>query len=127
MRISTCYCYCILYFYVSSVILYSIGLNEDFVTGSAQCALAPYYYNKLSIRTRRARLPNPDNSVAVTGRLPGENEVPEPVFLSGYQASKRGGSMQIALVDSAGEGHEPADRVLIKGKCVTIMKSRILV
>lgn len=52
---------------------------------------------------------------------------PAPVFLSGYQASQRGGKMQIAVVDTAGVDEEPCHRVLIKGMCVSVMKSKILV
>lgn len=105
----------------------SIGLNEDFVTGSAQCALAPYYYAKLGIPVQRVRLASPTSDVTATMRRPGESEAPSPVFLSGYQASKRGGHIQIALVNSAAEGYDDCHRVLIKGKCVTVMKSKILV
>lgn len=35
--------------------------------------------------------------------------------------------MQIALVNCAAEGYDESHRVLIKGKCVTVMKSKILV
>lgn len=59
------------------------GVNEDSVTGSAHCALAPYWQSRL-------------------GR-------PK---LMGYQASPRGGFVQVEQVDS---------RVKLRGQCVTTL------
>ncbi|HKL13067.1 MAG TPA: PhzF family phenazine biosynthesis protein [Halanaerobiales bacterium] len=58
------------YDFISRFFAPSIGIDEDPVTGSAHCALAPYWQNKLNI-----------------------NE-----FLA-YQASERGGSLKIRLGD----------------------------
>ena len=93
--------------------LISIGLNEDAVTGSALCALAPYYLHKFHPQVT----PN-------TGT--------EPVLLNSYQASQRGGRAQVAVLPAvvssgggeggdSGDGHE--SRVLISGHCVTVMQS----
>ena len=91
----------------------SIGLNEDAVTGSALCALAPYYLHKFHPQVT----PN-------TGA--------EQVLLNSYQASQRGGRAQVAVLPAvvnagggeggdSGNGHE--SRVLISGHCMTIMQS----
>jgi predicted PhzF superfamily epimerase YddE/YHI9 len=57
------------------------GIPEDPVTGSAQCALGPYWADKLGKPTLRA-----------------------------YQASKRGGHIDVTV---------KGDRVLISGRAVT--------
>ncbi|XP_021681334.2 uncharacterized protein LOC110665488 [Hevea brasiliensis] len=67
------------------------GINEDPVTGSAHCALAPYWSKKLG---------NCD-------------------FMA-YQASPRGGILNIHL-------DEPNQRVLLRGKAVTVMEGSLLV
>lgn len=64
------------------------GINEDPVTGSAHCVLAPYWGKKLNKTTMKA-----------------------------YQASERGGYMTVTL-----EG----DRVLLKGKAITILKGELV-
>eukprot|EP01041_Mallomonas_annulata_P004739 gene4739-9411_t len=65
------------------------GINEDPVTGSAHCALAPYWCTKLN-QTK----------------------------LLGYQASKRGGQVDVTL---------DGDRVHLSGPSVTTIESKILV
>jgi predicted PhzF superfamily epimerase YddE/YHI9 len=87
----------------------SIGLNEDSVTGSALCALAPYYHQKYN-----AHLVSPLSA--------------GPVYLQSYQASQRGGKAQVALLQSVDNNNtdsveDSVDRVLISGHCVTIMHS----
>ena len=87
---------------------YRIGLNEDSVTGSALCALAPYYFKKYDISQEKERI----------------------TYLRGYQASQRGGEMKISLVgntncSSSNSTSNVGDRVLICGACVTIMHSEI--
>ncbi|KAG8663159.1 uncharacterized isomerase BH0283 isoform X1 [Manihot esculenta] len=67
------------------------GINEDPVTGSAHCALAPYWSKKL-------------------GKCD---------FMA-YQASKRGGILNIHL-------DEQNQRVLLRGKAVTVMEGSLLV
>lgn len=54
--------------FISRVFLPCVGINEDYVTGSAHCALCPYWNNKLLNNTYN-------------------------VPLRGYQASKRGGNV----------------------------------
>jgi predicted PhzF superfamily epimerase YddE/YHI9 len=66
----------------------AVGVNEDPVTGSAHCALAPYWSEKL-------------------GKLE----------LLAYQASGRGGNLQIRL-----EG----ERVILAGQAVTVFKAEMI-
>jgi len=68
---------------VSRVFVPESGIDEDPVTGSAHCALAPYWSPKLQKTT-----------------------------LSAYQASRRGGYLE---VEDCGE------RVLLRGQAVTVM------
>ncbi|MEM1093344.1 MAG: PhzF family phenazine biosynthesis protein [Bacteroidota bacterium] len=65
------------------------GVDEDPVTGSAHCALAPYWVGQL-------------------GRNP----------LIGYQASKRGGTVNVET---------KRDRVLLRGNAVTVFELNVLV
>jgi PhzF family phenazine biosynthesis protein len=64
------------------------GIDEDPVTGSAHCALAPYWSERLSKEK-----------------------------LTGYQASKRGGTVYVQL---------KGDRVLLAGHAVTIARGKLL-
>jgi PhzF family phenazine biosynthesis protein len=64
------------------------GIDEDPVTGSAHCALGPYWAAKLQ-----------------------KNE------LTGFQASPRGGVVQVELA---------GDRVLLRGQAVTILRGVLL-
>ncbi|GGD55902.1 PhzF family phenazine biosynthesis protein [Paenibacillus nasutitermitis] len=70
--------------FVSRAYFPSVGVNEDPVTGSAHCALAPYWQKKLR-----------------------KDE------LRGYQASDRGGYVQLRTV---------GERVFITGQAVTVLK-----
>ena len=70
-----------------------MGIPEDPVTGSAHCLLAPYWSSKLGI----------------IGSV-----------LNGYQASKRGGVVDVQIIPSSEQSEE---RVLLRGKTMTIMKS----
>lgn len=63
------------------------GLAEDAVTGSAHCCLAPYWATRL-----------------------GKSE------MVGYQASARGGTVRVTLLD---------DRVLLGGQAVTVMRGEV--
>ena len=65
----------------------AVGVNEDPVTGSAHCALAPYWGNKLG-----------------------------KTLMNAEQVSARGGAM---LVEVQGE------RVLLRGKAVTVFRGEI--
>ena len=77
------------------------------MTGSAHCALAPYWFSKIS---------------KLEGVVPGKEGMPgiSKSILSGYQASIRGGQVHVALSDSG-------KRVLLSGSSVTVIQSKILV
>lgn len=68
-----------------------LGIKEDPVTGSAHCALAPYWCQKLG-----------------------------KCDLVAYQASPRGGILNLHL-------DEKSQRVLLRGKAITVMEGFILV
>lgn len=74
--------------FVSRMFAPAVGINEDPVTGSAHCALTPYWANKL-----------------------GKTE------LVGYQASARGGVVQVTL---------QGDRVLLGGQAVTVLRGELV-
>ena len=74
--------------FVSRFFAPAAGVPEDPVTGSAHCALAPHWAERL-----------------------GRTE------LSGYQASRRGGTVRTRLV---------GDRVLLGGTAVTVMRGEVL-
>ena len=76
------------YDFVSRFFAPGSGVPEDPVTGSAHCALAPYWSRKL-------------------GRTD----------LTGYQASLRGGTVQVQL---------RGDRVLLGGQAVTMMRGVLM-
>lgn len=77
------------YDFISRYFAPAVGINEDPVTGSSHCCLAPYWERKL-----------------------GKTE------LIGYQASKRGG-----VVGCMVQG----ERVVLRGKAVTILKAELIV
>lgn len=70
--------------FVSRFFAPAAGVNEDPVTGSAHCCLGPYWSRQLGKKQ-----------------------------LTGYQASARGGLVQV---------HAAGDRVQLGGKAVTVMK-----
>ena len=74
--------------FVSRFFAPRMGINEDPATGSAHCALAPYWSGKLGKTILRA-----------------------------YQASARGGVLQLRL-----EG----ERVIIAGQAVTVLKGELI-
>ena len=76
------------YDFVSRFFGPAVGVNEDPVTGSAHCSLAPYWTHKL--------------------------QRPE---LIGYQASARGGIVQV---------HMKGKRVLLRGQAVTVVRGELL-
>lgn len=76
------------------------GINEDPVTGSAHCALAPYWFQRFFGFSK----PSTANTRSET--------------LIGYQVSKRGGEVRVTLLD---------EKVILGGKGVTAIKSKILV
>jgi PhzF family phenazine biosynthesis protein len=73
--------------FVSRFFAPNAGVDEDPVTGSAHCVLAPYWAAKL-----------------------GRDE------LTGYQASRRGGTVRVRVA---------GDRVLLGGKAVTVMRGEL--
>lgn len=75
--------------FVSRYFVPAAGIDEDPVTGSAHCALAPYWADKL-----------------------GRTE------LTGYQASRRGGTVAV---------HLTGDRVLLRGNAVTVLDGTLRV
>ena len=77
------------YDFVSRFFAPAVGVDEDPVTGSAHCALAPYWAEKLGRTTMR-----------------------------GFQASARGGSVEVEVAD---------DRVLLRGSAVTFMRGQLVV
>lgn len=77
------------YDFVSRFFAPSKGVNEDPVTGSAHCVLAPYWSSKLG-----------------------------KTIMSAYQASERGGSMTVEIMN---------DRILLRGKAVTVLEGKIFV
>lgn len=76
------------YDFISRFFAPAFGINEDPVTGSAHCCLGPYWAKKL-----------------------GKQE------LSAYQASLRGGVLQVRVGD---------DRVYLGGQAVTVMRGTLL-
>jgi predicted PhzF superfamily epimerase YddE/YHI9 len=74
--------------FVSRFFAPAAGVNEDPVTGSAHCALGPYWHAKL-----------------------GKSD------LSAYQASERGGLVQLSV---------KGDRVLLRGQAVLMSKLELL-
>lgn len=75
------------YDFVSRFFGPAVGVPEDPVTGSAHCALAPYWAEKLG-KTR----------------------------MKAFQASERGGEVEVELVD---------DRVLLRGQAVTVFRGQL--
>ncbi len=75
--------------FVSRFFAPHVGVDEDPVTGSAHCALAPYWAAQL-----------------------GREE------LRGYQASARGGTVEVQL---------RGERVLLRGNAVTVVRGQLLV
>jgi predicted PhzF superfamily epimerase YddE/YHI9 len=93
------------YDFVSRFFAPAFGIDEDPVTGSAHCCLAPYWASRL-----------------------GKKE------LVGYQASARGGFVQVTPVASGPSrdprqppGYGDGDRVLLRGQAITVMKIELLV
>ncbi len=74
--------------FVSRFFCPAVGIDEDPVTGSAHCCLAPYWATKLDKQQ-----------------------------MTGYQASKRGGTVRVRLA---------GDRVKISGQAVTVMRGELV-
>jgi predicted PhzF superfamily epimerase YddE/YHI9 len=65
-----------------------VGVPEDPVTGSAHCALAPWWGKRLG-----------------------------KALMTGYQASARGGEVEVELV---------GDRVLLRGSALTMLRGELI-
>jgi PhzF family phenazine biosynthesis protein len=76
------------YDFISRFFCPNVGINEDPVTGSAHCCLVPYWQRKLGKEKMRA-----------------------------YQASERGGEMEVYTKEG---------RVFMQGKAVTVIESLLL-
>jgi PhzF family phenazine biosynthesis protein len=76
------------YHFVSRFFAPGAGIDEDPVTGSAHCVLAPFWGARLGLAE-----------------------------MTGYQASRRGGTVGVALHD---------DRVMLRGRAVTISRGELL-
>jgi PhzF family phenazine biosynthesis protein len=74
--------------FVSRFFAPRVGINEDPVTGSAHCALAPWWQERLGKDTMR-----------------------------GFQASARGGTVEVQVV---------GDRVKLRGSAVTVTRGQLL-
>ena len=75
------------------------------MTGSAHCALAPYWFKKII-------------TGSITEAITGADKIVRKTLI-GYQASARGGTVHVALSDCGG-------RVLLSGESVTAIKSKLL-
>jgi PhzF family phenazine biosynthesis protein len=83
--------------FVSRFFAPGVGIDEDPVTGSAHCALAPYWHAKL-----------------------GKDQ------LVGYQASARGGIVRCTVASDAARDSVASDRVHLSGKAVTVVRGEWL-
>jgi PhzF family phenazine biosynthesis protein len=83
--------------FVSRFFAPGVGVDEDPVTGSAHCALAPYWQAKL-----------------------GKGD------LVGYQASARGGIVRCTVASDAARDSVASDRVHLGGKAITIVRGEWL-
>jgi len=83
--------------FVSRFFAPGIGIDEDPVTGSTHCALAPYWQAKL-----------------------GRNE------LVGHQVSPRGGIVRCTVGSDAARDSVASDRVRLSGKAVTVVRGEWL-
>lgn len=74
--------------FVSRFFAPAVGVSEDPVTGSAHCALAPWWGKRL-----------------------------DKTVMTGYQASERGGAVEVELA---------GDRVLLRGAAVTVVRGELI-
>jgi len=85
------------YDFISRFFAPNLGINEDPVTGSAHCALAPYWYDRSQEREKQAKT--------------------KTQFLA-YQASPRGGVVQMEYL-------KDSQRVILGGQAVTILRGEL--
>ena len=102
------------------------GIDEDPVTGSAHCALAHYWFPKLKPQFFVDHIVSSNvtsNTEEVILNSSEEVNVVNLEHLIGYQASKRGGIVKVAIDMNSSD----RNKVLLNGNCITIMKSVILI
>lgn len=83
------------------------GILEDPVTGSAHCALTPYFYNKLIAVLK------------TSGKVPKTIENGRTIELVAKQRSERGGHLVVSI-------DETFSRVFIRGSAITTIKGKLL-
>ena len=89
----------------------SMGIPEDPATGSAQCALAPYWIERLG----RQLSPQPNSHLS--------GESPLTPTVCGFQASKRGGSMGLSLAaEEEEEEGGVAERVVLSSQAQLVLR-----
>lgn len=89
------------YDFISRFFAPNLGINEDPVTGSAHCCLAPYWYDRSQERETQGEIQ------AKTKRQ----------FLA-YQASARGGVVQMEYL-------KDSQRVILGGQAVTVLRGEL--
>lgn len=82
------------------------GILEDPVTGSAHCALAPYFYKKFIAVLK------------MSGKVPKTIENGRTMELIARQCSERGGDLVVSIDESF-------SRVFIRGSAVTTIKAKL--
>ena len=88
-----------------------MGIPEDPATGSAQCALAPYWIERLG----RQLSPQPDSHLS--------SESPLTPTVRGFQASARGGSMGLSLAaEQEEEGGGVVERVVLSSQAQLVLR-----
>ena len=107
------------------------GVPEDPVTGSAHCALTPYWADKLAPGATKPGATSDDNHANANG-----NNGLRDGWLLGYQASKRGGEVYVKVTTAAsGEGGSAASqrtettgsRVLLCGRAETVVSGTLAI
>lgn len=91
-----------------------MGIPEDPATGSAQCALAPYWIERLG----RQLSPQPGDSHL-------SSESPLTPTVRGFQASARGGSMGLSLAaeqEEEGGGVAERERVVLSSQAQLVLR-----
>jgi PhzF family phenazine biosynthesis protein len=87
--------------FISRFFAPNLGINEDPVTGSAHCCLAPYWYDRQQETQAKQE---------TTGEMKSK-------FLA-YQASPRGGVVQMEYL-------KDSQRVILAGQAVTILRGEL--
>lgn len=123
------------YDFVSRFFCPCYAVNEDPVTGSAHCTLAPYWSSKRStnvVDEAAAGSGGGDSTSGDGGGAAGGDNGAGGItgvvgsagynWLHGFQASARGGKVSVRVITL----EENEDRVILAGHGVTVMKTKIL-